>query len=78
MQAATRLQSAPLPMPSPPPSPPPQEERRGLQQQVAQLAAAVEAQDRELADYAGNDPDRYDRLSALHGGPAWLSCPPAC
>ena len=41
----------------------PQEERRALQQQAAQLQAAVEAQAAELAEYAGNDPDRYDNLS---------------
>ena len=43
--------------------PVPQEERRALQQQVAQLQADVEAQAAELAEYAGNDPDRYDNLS---------------
>ncbi|KAI7843270.1 hypothetical protein COHA_003103 [Chlorella ohadii] len=46
------------------------EERRALQQQAAQLQAAVEAQAAELAEYAGNDPDRYDNLKAG----AKLSC----
>ncbi|PRW60566.1 meiotic nuclear division 1-like protein [Chlorella sorokiniana] len=40
------------------------EERRALQQQVVQLQADVEAQAAELAEYAGNDPDRYDNLKA--------------
>lgn len=41
---------------------------------MAALAAAVAQQDAELADYAGNDPDRYDRLSE----PLWERLCPSC
>lgn len=34
---------------------------------MAQLQADVEAQAAELAEYAGNDPDRYDNLSEFGG-----------
>lgn len=47
-----------------------QEERRVLQQRKTALEAAVSAQAAELADYAGNDPERYDRLSEGPGVPA--------
>lgn len=40
-----------------------QDERRQLLQQVQQLQAEVEAQQQELAQYAGNDPGRYDAIS---------------
>lgn len=40
-----------------------QDERRQLLQQVQQLQAEVEAQQQELAQYAGNDPERYDAIS---------------
>ncbi|KAL4427478.1 hypothetical protein ABPG77_000767 [Micractinium sp. CCAP 211/92] len=38
------------------------DERRQLLQQVQQLQAEVEAQQQELAHYAGNDPGRYDAI----------------
>lgn len=38
------------------------DERRQLLQQVQQLQAEVEAQQQELAQYAGNDPERYDAI----------------
>lgn len=50
----------------------PQEERRQLQAQMGALQARVEQQGAELADFAGNDPDRYNRLSERGGArPLW-------
>ena len=40
-----------------------QDERQQLAAQLAALQAEVAAQREELAEYAGNDPDRYDALS---------------
>jgi len=45
-----------------------QDERRDLMQQMQQLQATVAAQQEELTQYAGNDPDRYDNLSEQGGG----------
>ncbi|KAL4447450.1 hypothetical protein ABPG75_004669 [Micractinium tetrahymenae] len=38
------------------------DERQQLLQEVQQLQADVEAQQQELAQYAGNDPERYDHI----------------
>jgi hypothetical protein len=64
----------------PPTHVPLQEERQQLGAQLAVLQAEVAAQAEELAEYAGNDPDRYDNLSerqsrqSRSGGTAGRPC----
>lgn len=51
-----------------------QDERRGRLARLEELQEAVAGQEAEIAEYAGADPERYDRLSERLGGGASDTC----